>query len=67
MGIVKLKVDPRSSPGLCAQIFPPWASTIPLQIARPRPLPESLWRPPSWTWENFLKRWGSLSWRTPLP
>jgi hypothetical protein len=38
VGILKLNLEP--FPGwLSAQILPPWASTIPLQMASPRPVP----------------------------
>jgi len=38
-GIKTVKVLPRSTPGLCTSIRPPWASTSALLIARPSPLP----------------------------
>ena len=48
-GTVKLKRDPRPGPSLSAHIRPPCASTMPLQMARPRPDPATLrpWSPPS--------------------
>ena len=37
-GIVKVKRAPRPTPPLSARMRPPWASTRPLQMARPSPL-----------------------------
>ena len=38
-GRVKVNRLPSSGPSLSARIRPPWASTIPLQMASPRPVP----------------------------
>ena len=38
-GSVKVKRAPRPGPALSARMRPPWASTSPLQMARPRPDP----------------------------
>ena len=39
VGIVKVNRAPMPGPSLSAQMRPPWASTIPLQMASPRPDP----------------------------
>ena len=38
VGRVKVNRAPRPGPSLSARMRPPWASTIPLQMARPRPV-----------------------------
>ena len=67
-GTVKVNRLPRPGPSLSARIRPPWASTIPLQMARPRPDP-AISRPrssPS-SCENLRNRCGSRSAGTPTP
>ena len=55
-------------PSLSAHIRPPWASTIPLQMARPRPDPATpLPRSSPSVRVNFLNRYGSRSEGMPLP
>ncbi len=54
------------SPSLSAQIRPPCASTMPRQIARPRPYP-SISGPSSSIRENLLNRRGSCSAEIPGP
>ena len=65
VGMVKVNRAPRPGPSLSAHIRPPWASTIPLQTARPRPVPPPC--SPESTRENFLNRWGRLSAGMPRP
>ena len=55
-------------PPLSAQMRPPWASTIPLQMARPRPDPAMpLPRSSPSIRENFRNRCGRRSADTPMP
>ena len=67
-GTVKLNRAPRPRPGLSAQIRPPCVSTIPLQMARPRPSP-MVFQASSvlLTRENFWNRCGSCSEEIPSP
>ena len=46
-GIVNVKRAPKPMPPLSARMRPPWASTRPLQIARPSPLPRPPFRSPA--------------------
>ena len=63
-GIVKVKRAPRPTPPLSARMRPPWASTRPLQMARPSPLPRPPARSPavvylrnSWpSWSGAMSR-----------
>ena len=56
---------PSPGPSLLAQMRPPCASTIPLQMARPSPRSRP-WSGPSGR-ENFANRWASRSAGTPRP
>ena len=65
---MKVNRLPSPIPSLSARMRPPWASTIPLQMARPSPDPPSS-RPrssPS-SCENLRNRWGRCSAGTPTP
>ena len=63
-GIVKVKRAPRPTPPLSARMRPPWASTRPLQMASPSPLPRPPARSPavvylrnSWpSWSGAMSR-----------
>ena len=59
VGIVKVNRAPMPGLSLSAHIRPPWASTIPLQMASPRSSPPGR--------VNFLNRYGSRSEGMPLP
>ena len=66
LGRVKVKRAPVPGPPLSARMRPPWASTIPLQMARPSPVSS----PPSssdWTRENLRNRRGRPSAGMPRP
>ncbi len=52
---------------LSAQILPPWASTIALQMANPRPVPSILPSLPEGTVENLSKMVFKFSGGIPLP
>ena len=68
VGIVKVNRAPMPGPSLSAHIRPPCASTIPLQMARPRPDPATpLLRSSPSLRVNFLNRYGSRSEGMPLP
>ena len=67
-GSVKVKRAPRPTPPLSARMRPPWASTSPLQIARPRPAPPvPAPRPPSAAPEYLRNSCARRSGAMPLP
>ena len=67
-GSVKVKRAPRPTPPLSARMRPPWASTRPLQMARPRPdprvpVPRSPTAAPEYLRNSCARRSGAM----PLP
>ena len=67
-GSVKVNRAPMPGPSLSAQMRPPCASTIPLQMARPRPDPRTpLPRSSPSIRVNFRNRKGRSSEGMPLP
>ena len=67
-GMVKVNRAPWPGPSLSAQMRPPCASTIPLQMAKPRPEPPIRRSPSSSSVrENFLNRCGNCSAEIPVP
>ena len=67
-GRVKVNRLPSPIPSLSARMRPPWAYTIPLQMASPSPdPPSSRTRSSPSSCENLRNRWGNCSAGTPTP
>ena len=67
-GTVKVKRAPRPAPSLSARMRPPCASTSPLQITSPRPVPATGRLPAPSAAPAYLRNsWGSSSGAMPLP